>query len=141
MSDDAGNGSASAQASGTILAFLVAVKVGTTQDIIVMGIWTLVFNIVQGSFVAPIVYGKAVSLHPAVVLIAIPAGGQLAGIMGMFLAVPIMGIVAAIWRSLIAVMSDREHAMALVGAADPPSPQPGPPDPSPPEPIPDPRPA
>jgi hypothetical protein len=63
--------------------------------------------------------------------------------MGMFLAVPIMGIVAAIWRSLIAVMSDREHAMALVGGADPPSPppEPDPPDPSPPEPIPDPRPA
>ena len=107
-------------AIGTILAFLVAVKVGSTQDIIVMGLWTVVFNIVQGSFVAPIVYGKAVSLHPAIVLISIPAGGQLAGIMGMFLAVPIMGIVAAIWRSLIGVMSDREHALALVGGAGPP---------------------
>ncbi len=123
-------------AIGTLLAFLVAVKVGTTQDIIVMGIWTLVFNIVQGSFVAPIVYGKAVSLHPAIVLIAIPAGGQLAGIIGMFLAVPILGIVAAIWRLVIGAMSDRQHALALEGATGPPelesppdaggSPEPGP---------------
>jgi predicted PurR-regulated permease PerM len=111
-------------AIGTILAFLVAVKVGSTQDIIVMGIWTVVFNIVQGSFVAPIVYGKAVSLHPAIVLIAIPAGGQLAGVMGMFLAVPIMGIVAAVWRSLIGVMSDHDHALALQGATGPPPDQP-----------------
>lgn len=102
-------------AIGTLLAFLVAVKVGTTQDIIIMGIWTVVFNIVQGSFLAPIVYGKAVSLHPAIVLIAIPAGGQLAGIMGMFLGVPILGIVAAIWRSVIAVMSDRGTALAIEG--------------------------
>ena len=52
-------------AIGTMLAFLVAVKVGTTQDIVIMAIWTVVFNIVQGSFIAPIIYGKAVSLHPA----------------------------------------------------------------------------
>lgn len=114
-------------AIGTLLAFLVAVKVGSTTDIIVMGVWTIVFNIVQGSFVAPIVYGKAVSLHPAIVLISIPAGGQLAGIMGMFLAVPIMGIVAAIWRSLIAVMSDRDHALALQGGIGPPPDVPAPP--------------
>ena len=103
-------------AIGTILAFLVAVKVGSTQDIIIMAIWTVVFNIVQGSFIAPIIYGKAVCLHPAVVLICIPAGGQLAGVMGMFLAVPLVGIVSAIWRSVIAVMSDRQHAVALVGS-------------------------
>jgi len=102
-------------AIGTLLAFLVAVKVGTTQDIVVMGVWTIVFNIVQGSFVAPVVYGKAVSLHPAIVLICIPAGMQLAGVMGMFLAVPVLGIVAAIWQSLIGVMSDRQHALAIQG--------------------------
>jgi len=107
-------------AIGTFLAFFVAVKVGTTQDIIVMAVWVLVFNIVQGSFLGPVVYGKAVSLHPAIVLISIPAGGQLAGIMGMFLAVPILGIVAAVWRSVLAVMSDREHAIALRGGSSPP---------------------
>jgi predicted PurR-regulated permease PerM len=120
-------------AIGTILAFLVAVKVGTTQDIVIMGVWTIVFNIVQGSFIAPIIYGKAVSLHPAVVLICIPAGGQLAGVMGMFLAVPLVGIVAAIWRSIIAVMSDRQHAVALVGSISPPDAPPAESDSSPPE--------
>ena len=75
-------------AIGTVLAFLIAIKAGTTEDIVIMAIWVVVFNIVQGSFLAPIVYGKAVSLHPAIVLISIPAGGQLAGVMGMFLAVP-----------------------------------------------------
>jgi predicted PurR-regulated permease PerM len=127
-------------AIGTVLAFLIAVKAGTTEDIVIMAIWVVVFNIVQGSFLAPIVYGKAVSLHPAIVLISIPAGGQLAGVMGMFLAVPIMGIVAAVWRSLIAVMSDREHALALVGGTGPPG---EPPDPALPDvpPVPDPEPA
>ena len=46
---------------------------GSTADIAIMAIWTVVFNIAQGNFVAPLVYGKAVSLHPAIVLLAIPA--------------------------------------------------------------------
>ena len=76
------------QALTSLLAFLVALKYGTTQDVIIMGIYTIVMNVVQGSFIAPLVYGRAVSIHPAIVLLAIPAGGELAGVLGMFLAVP-----------------------------------------------------
>ena len=83
----------------SLIAFLVAVAFGTTQDVIIMGIWTAVFNVVQGSVIAPLVYGRAVSLHPAIVLIVIPAGGALAGVLGMFLAVPLVGIVGAVWRT------------------------------------------
>jgi len=87
----------------TGLAFLVTVALGTTQDIVVMAVFTLVFNIVQGNIVAPLVYGRAVSIHPAVVLLAIPAGGAIAGIAGMFLAVPVIGVVAATWRTALRV--------------------------------------
>ena len=87
----------------TGLAFLVTVAVGTTQDIVIMGIYTLVFNIVTGNIVAPLVYGKAVSIHPAVVLLAIPAGGAIAGVAGMFLAVPVIGVVATTWRTILRV--------------------------------------
>ena len=78
----------------SLIAFLVAVAFGTTQDVIVMAIWTAVFNVVQGSVIAPLVYGRAVSLHPAIVLIVIQAGGALAGVLGMFLAVRLVGISA-----------------------------------------------
>ena len=55
-----------------------------------MFVYTIVFNLVQGNIVTPLVYGRAVNLHPAVVLLAIPAGGAVAGIAGMFLAVPLL---------------------------------------------------
>jgi hypothetical protein len=87
----------------TFIGFLVAVAVGTPTDIALMAIYTLVFNIVQGNFVAPLVYGKTVSLHPAIVLLAIPAGGQIAGIIGMFLIVPFLGVVAVTWRLVLHV--------------------------------------
>ena len=85
----------------TGLAFLVTVATGSTQDIVIMGIFTIVFNIVQGNFVAPIVYSRVVSLHPAVVLVAIPAGSEIAGVVGMFLVVPFLGVVAAVWRTVL----------------------------------------
>jgi predicted PurR-regulated permease PerM len=90
----------------SLIAFLVAVAFGTTQDVVIMGIWTAVFNVVQGSVIAPLVYGRAVSLHPAIVLIVIPAGGELAGILGMFLAVPLVGIIGAVWRNILAAVGE-----------------------------------
>ncbi len=85
----------------TALAFFVAVAVGDSSTIIIMGIYTLVFNIVQGNFVTPLVYGKAVSLHPAIVLLAVPIGSALAGIVGMFLVVPVAGVIATTWRAVL----------------------------------------
>jgi predicted PurR-regulated permease PerM len=88
----------------TSLAFLVAVSTGDQTDIIVMFIYTIVFNIVQGNFVTPLVYGKAVSLHPAVVLLAVPIGNALAGIVGMFLVVPVAGVIATTWRAVLQII-------------------------------------
>jgi predicted PurR-regulated permease PerM len=88
----------------TGLAFLVTVATGSPTDIAIMAIFTVVFNIVQGNFVAPLVYSKVVSLHPAVVLVAIPAGNAIAGVIGMFLVVPFLGVVAAVWRTVLRVL-------------------------------------
>ena len=88
----------------TMLAFLIAVAVGDTIDIIVMLIWTLVFNIVQGNIVAPLVYNRTTHIHPAIVLACIPAGSAIAGILGMFLVVPVLGVVTVSWRSVLRVM-------------------------------------
>ena len=90
----------------TGIAFLVTVAVGSPTDIAVMAIFTIVFNIVQGNFVAPLVYGRAVSIHPAVVLVAIPAGSTIAGIFGMFIVVPLIGVFVAVWRTALFVLGD-----------------------------------
>jgi predicted PurR-regulated permease PerM len=88
----------------TGVAFLVAVAVGEPIDILIMGIWTLGFNLVQGNIVAPLVYQRTTHIHPAIVLVAIPAGSAVAGIAGMFLAVPVIAVVATTWRTLLALM-------------------------------------
>ena len=73
-----------------------------------MFIYTIVFNIIQGNFVTPLVYGKAVSLHPAIVLLAVPIGNALAGIVGMFLVVPVAGVIATTWRAVLQTIDASE---------------------------------
>jgi len=91
----------------TGLAFLVTVATGSPTDIAVMAVFTLVFNVVQGNIVAPLVYGRAVNIHPAIVLLAIPAGSAVAGVLGMFLVVPFIGVVATTWRTVLALMGEQ----------------------------------
>jgi predicted PurR-regulated permease PerM len=88
----------------TGIAFLLTVAYGTPTQIAIMAVWTIVFNLVTGNIVSPIVYGKTVHLHPAVVLVAIPAGGAIAGALGMFFVVPFVGVIAVMWRPIVAVM-------------------------------------
>ena len=63
----------------TGIAFLIAIAVGSPTTVLVMAIWTIVFNLVTGNIVSPIVYGRTVHIHPAIVLLAIPAGAAVAG--------------------------------------------------------------
>jgi predicted PurR-regulated permease PerM len=102
----------------TGLAFLVTVATGTPTDIAIMAAFTIIFNIVQGNFVAPLVYSKVVSLHPAVVLVAIPAGNAIAGVIGMFLVVPFLGVFAAVWRTVLRVL-DPDPVEPLEATAPP----------------------
>lgn len=92
----------------TGIAFLVAVAVGDPIDVVVMFAWTILFNIIQGNVVAPLVYNRTTDIHPAIVLAAIPAGSAVAGILGMFLVVPALGVVATTWRSILRVMGADE---------------------------------
>ncbi len=71
-------------------------------------------------------YGKTVHLHPAIVLVAIPAGYAIAGILGMFIVVPILGVVASTWRTVLAVIGIRRREMTEAKAVSPPAPAPVP---------------
>ncbi len=118
----------------TGIALLITIATGSTTDIAIMIAWTLVFNIVTGNIVTPLVYGRMVHLHPAVVLVAIPAGAALAGILGMFIVVPAMAVVAATWRTVLWVIGAHrqsenprpppEDPAPIAAPADAPAPEP-----------------
>ena len=89
------------------LAVLVAlVSNGTTTALIVVAIIFAVQQI-EGNVLQPILQGKSLSLHPAVVLLVVTAGGSLFGIAGAFFSVPVAAVAAVVFRYLSEVVEQR----------------------------------
>ena len=84
--------------AGAVAALVALVSQGPVTALIVVAL-TVAVQQLEGDVVAPVVLGRAVRLHPAVVLLALTAGGVLAGIVGAFLAVPTVAVAAAALRA------------------------------------------
>ncbi len=78
------------------LAVLVALAdQGLVVGAIVLGL-VLVVQQLESNVLEPLILGRAIHLHPLVILLAITAGSLLIGILGAFLAVPVAAVVANI---------------------------------------------
>ncbi len=85
-----------------VLCILAAIPEGLGTVVIVIVFTVLLQQIVLGQILAPRIYSHSVGLHPIVALFALLAGGQLFGVLGGFLSVPLGGvfqeIVVSFWR-------------------------------------------
>jgi len=81
---------------GAIAAGVVAVSVAlVTSGPAAAGIVAIVAVLVQqldNDLLAPVIYGKALELHPLVVILALTSGAALAGLAGAFVAVPLVAV-------------------------------------------------
>lgn len=95
-----------------VLVALVTVGWGTALAVLVL---ILVVQQVEGNVLSPMLQGRSLRLHAAVVLLAVTAGGTLFGITGAFLAVPIVATGAEVLRYL----SERVDAVVAPETAEP----------------------
>ncbi len=96
-----------ATVSGVLAVGVTAVTVGTWQALVVLVI-VLVVQQVEGNLLQPLVMGRAVELHPVVVLVSVTAGGLLAGIGGAVLAVPLVAVAYRVTELLIGPSSSED---------------------------------
>jgi len=77
-------------------------------------VFVLVWRGIQDYATSPLVMARGVEVHPALVIVGVLAGGEFAGVAGMFLSVPVIAAVRIIWRRLQAptpeavALDDRE---------------------------------
>jgi putative heme transporter len=81
--------------AGALAALVALVTNGLTTALLVVGLTVLVQQL-EGHLLAPLLLGRAVALHPVVIILALAAGAILGGIIGAFLAVPIAAVVTAV---------------------------------------------
>jgi predicted PurR-regulated permease PerM len=62
--------------------------------------WFGFVQLLEGTIITPKIVGDTVGLHPLVAIVALLIGGQLFGIMGMLLAVPVTAVLQVFLRSL-----------------------------------------
>lgn len=103
-----------------LIAVLVALATAGPGAALIVAIVALVVQQLDNDLLAPLVYGRAVNLHAAVVLISLTAGTALFGLAGAFFAVPLTAVVlnsvAVARRSPIDLFEERGPALEVVTA-------------------------
>lgn len=94
---------------GPIIGMVPAVLVAVIERPI-LGLWTLLLFIgiqqVENVVLVPRISGKAVELHPALIVLVLIIGSQVAGLTGAILAVPVTAIIRDVFKYLYLRLSD-----------------------------------
>jgi predicted PurR-regulated permease PerM len=62
--------------------------------LIFLGVWRLI----QDYLVSPRVLGESTELHPLAAIFGVLAGGEIAGVLGVYLSIPVMASLRIVWR-------------------------------------------
>jgi putative heme transporter len=79
-----------------LVAVLIALVSGGAVDALLVLAAIVVVQQIEGHLLYPVLMARTVHLHPAVIVVALAAGGVLGGIVGVFLAVPAAGVLSVI---------------------------------------------
>jgi predicted PurR-regulated permease PerM len=84
---------------GLVLTTLAALTVSPA-----VALWPIIlgafFGIIGGNFIGPYVMGRAVQVHPALIIIALIVGGLFGGALGLLLAMPVLVIMTVVFQEL-----------------------------------------
>lgn len=82
---------------GTVPAIFIAMT-HSWKTVLFVIIATLVIQLLESSFLSPYIMGKSVRIHPLIIILLLLIGAQVAGIIGMIIAVPVATIIRGIVR-------------------------------------------
>lgn len=93
--------------AGTVATVVVLVTLGPVRAIVMLVIFVLVMSI-EANVLQPLLLGRAVEIHPLLVLLGISVGAIIAGIPGAFFAIPAVAFVTGLTRGMQGVFADDE---------------------------------
>jgi predicted PurR-regulated permease PerM len=96
-----------------VAAVLVALVSKGFAAAAVVAVAIVVVQQLEGNVFYPIVVGKRLRLHPVAILLALAAGGVLAGIAGAFLAIPVAAVTSAVLDYMRFERARERHAAVI----------------------------
>lgn len=94
-------------------AVIVALFDSPTKALLVLLV-IVVAQQVEGNVLSPLILGKSLDTHPATIIILLLAAGNLAGVMGMVLAIPTYAVIKTIVLNLVKFLRARKKATIAV---------------------------
>jgi predicted PurR-regulated permease PerM len=107
-----------ASVSGAVAVLVALVDKGWVVALIVLGAVILVQQL-EGHVLQPVIMGRAVAIHPLVVIIGIASGVVLAGIIGALVAVPLIAVLNTGVRRLARRRPEVPPDAVVVSSAEP----------------------
>ncbi|MDK9496292.1 AI-2E family transporter [Streptomyces katrae] len=95
--------------SGALAVVVALVTQGPVIALAVLGV-VLAVQQIEGHVLQPFILGRAVRVHPLAVVLAVAAGGMVAGIGGAVVAVPLVAVTNTVVVYLRAYSRERNHA-------------------------------
>ncbi|WP_442595132.1 AI-2E family transporter [Neobacillus sp. D3-1R] len=96
---------------GAIPAVIIAATISVKMIIFVL-IIILVLQFLEGNILSPLIVGKSLHMHPLMIMLALLAGGEVGGVVGLILAVPILAVLK------VAILHARNHFIKKNDAID-----------------------
>ncbi|MFL6276243.1 MAG: AI-2E family transporter [Blastocatellia bacterium] len=87
-----------------IIAFVLTITVSFKKALLVLG-FLAVLRITQDYIIYPRIVGHGIEMHPLVVIVAILAGAELGGLVGVFLSIPFVGLMIVVYNHFVAYKS------------------------------------
>lgn len=101
---------------GPFLGAAPAVVVAFIQDPIKV-LWVIVVIIIvqqiESNVISPLIQGKSLKVHPLTIIIVLLVAGNLAGIIGMLIAVPFYAVAKTVVQNIVRIYKLRERAQYL----------------------------
>jgi predicted PurR-regulated permease PerM len=65
---------------------------------VVLLIFLVTWRLLQDYVISPRVMGTSMELHPLAAIFGVMAGGEIAGVLGVYLSIPVMASLRIVWR-------------------------------------------
>lgn len=74
---------------------MIAATVSTSL-LIKAGITIAILQFLESNILSPYIVGKSLRMHPVIIMLALLVGGEIAGIVGLLISVPILAVIRTV---------------------------------------------
>ena len=92
--------------AGTGISLIALFTQGTAHGV-ACGIYFIVYGVLEGNVLAPLIFRRTVNVNPLVVTLSILFMGEIAGIMGAIIAVPVVAALQIVLREVLRIRRER----------------------------------